>query len=304
MSTEVVPEGGRALGVHRSRRREVLDALLANKLAVFGLVVLAILVVAAIFGSLVAPHSPTDVSIDDRLQAPSVTHPFGTDELGRDVFSRVLVAARVSLEVGVIAVGISMIVGVLLGLIAGFYGKLIDDVIMRFMDMLFAFPAILLALAVLAILGEGRRNAMIAIGIVFTPIFARITRASVLTVREEVYVRAARSLGAGDLRILRLHILPNVMAPVIVQTSISLAFAILIEAALSFFGVGVQPPDPSWGRMLVEGRGFIQDAWWMALFPGLAIFFTVLAFNVVGDALRDALDPRQKSAIESRGFAQ
>jgi peptide/nickel transport system permease protein len=191
---------------------------------------------------------------------------------------------------------------VLLGLIAGFYGRWIDDAIMRLTDMLFAFPAILLAIAILAVLGPGIANAMIAIGIVYTPIFARITRGSVLSVREQVYVRAARSLGASDFRLLRLHVLPNVLAPIIVQTSISLAFAILSEAALSFLGLGVQPPDPSWGRMLAEGRGFVNQAWWMGVFPGLAIFATVLSFNLVGDALRDALDPRQKSAIESRGL--
>jgi peptide/nickel transport system permease protein len=285
-----------------SRTREIVRTVLANRLAVFGLVVLGLLVVAALLGAVVAPYDPNAVSVTDRLQPPSVAHPFGTDELGRDVFSRVLVAARVSLYVGFIAVGIALVAGVLLGLIAGFYGGLVDDAIMRFTDMLFAFPAILLAIAILAVLGPGIANAMIAIGIVYTPIFARVTRGSVLSVREEVYVRAARSLGAGDLRLLRLHILPNVLAPIIVQTSISLAFAILAEAALSFLGLGVQPPAPSWGRMLAEGRGFVQQAWWMGVFPGLAIFVTVLSFNFVGDALRDALDPRRKSAIEARGL--
>ncbi len=211
-------------------------------------------------------------------------------------------AARVSVQVGLIAVGIALVAGVTLGLIAGFYGRWVDDVVMRMMDMLFAFPAILLAIAILAVLGPGFANAMIAIGIVYTPIFARITRASVLSVREEVFVRAARSLGAGDLRLLRLHVLPNVLAPIIVQTSLSLAFAILSEAALSFLGLGIQPPDPSWGRMLFEGRGFVEQAWWMGVFPGLAIFVTVLSFNLIGDALRDALDPRQRSAIDARGF--
>ena len=236
-----------------------------------------------------------------RLQGPSLSHPFGTDELGRDVLSRVLIAARASLLVGLVSVGIALTAGVVLGLVAGFYGRRVDDVVMRLMDMLFAFPAILLAIAILAVLGPGIVNVMIAIGVVYTPIFARITRASVLSVREEVYVRAARSLGVGDLRLLRLHVLPNVLAPIIVQTSLSLAFAILSEAALSFLGLGVQPPDPSWGRMLLEGRGFVEQAWWMGVFPGIAIFVTVLSFNVVGDALRDALDPRQRSAIEARG---
>jgi peptide/nickel transport system permease protein len=285
------------------QRFQTLRALLANKLAVVGLVVLAGLVLAALFGSALAPYGVNAIDVQNRLQAPSSEHWFGTDELGRDIFSRVLVAARVSLQVGVIAVGISLAAGVTLGLLAGFYGGRIDDVVMRLMDMLFAFPAILLAIAILAVLGPGIANAMIAIGIVYTPIFARITRASVLSVREEVFVRAARSIGASDVRILRLHILPNVLAPIIVQTSLSLAFAILSEAALSFLGLGVQPPQPSWGRMLFDGRGFIEQAWWMGVFPGLAIFVTVLAFNIVGDAARDALDPKQRSVIESRGQA-
>lgn len=295
----VEPDAGGA----SSRLREVFAALVANRLAVFGLVVLGLLVVAAVAGRTLAPHDPTAVQIPDRLQPPGLPHLFGTDELGRDILSRVLAGARVSLLVGFIAVGVSLAAGVPIGLVAGFYGGRLDDALMRFMDMVFAFPAILLAIAILAILGPGVVNAMIAIGIVYTPIFARITRGSVLSVREEVYVRAARSVGAGDLRLLRLHILPNVLAPIIVQTSLSLAFAILSEAALSFLGLGAQPPAISWGRMLADGRGFIQQAWWMALFPGLAIFVTVLAFNLVGDAMRDALDPRQKSEIEARGAA-
>ena len=284
----------------RSTSREVTRALLTHKLALLGLVVLALLVVAAVAGRALAPYGPNAVEVADRLQGPSASHLFGTDELGRDVLSRVLVAARASLLVGLVSVGIALTAGVALGLVAGFYGRWVDDVVMRAMDVLFAFPAILLAIAILAVLGPGIVNVMIAIGVVYTPIFARITRASVLSVREEVYVRAARSLGVGDLRLLRLHVLPNVLAPIIVQTSLSLAFAILSEAALSFLGLGVQPPDPSWGRMLLEGRGFVEQAWWMGVFPGIAIFLTVLSFNVVGDALRDALDPRQRSAIEAR----
>ena len=294
--------GAPAAPASRSRWRELGGAVLANRLALFGLVVLGLLVVAALFGQRLTPHPPNAVNVMERLQPPSATYWFGTDELGRDVFSRVLVAARVSLQVGFIAVGISLSAGVLLGLLAGFYGRWIDDAIMRMTDMLFAFPAILLAIAILAVRGPGSTNTMIAIGIVYMPIFARITRGSVLSVREQVFVRAARSIGASDFRLLRVHILPNVLAPIIVQASISLAFAILSEAALSFLGLGVQPPAPSWGRMLAEGRGFINTAWWMGFFPGLAIFVTVLSFNLLGDALRDALDPRQRSAIESRGM--
>lgn len=295
-------EGGQVAERHRSRAREVWDALIANRLAVFGLIVLAIVIIAAIFGPWITPYDPTLTDVVNRLQPPGLEHPFGTDELGRDIFSRVIAGARVSLVVGFVAVGIALSIGVPLGLIAGYYGGWTETGIMRFADMVFAFPAILLAITVLAILGPGVVNAMIAIGIVYMPIFARITRASTLSVREEVYVRAARSVGASDLRIIALHILPNVLTPIIVQTSISLAFAILSEAALSFLGLGAQPPQPSWGRMLAEGRSFFSLAWWMAFFPGMAILLTVLAFNLVGDALRDALDPRQKSAIESRGM--
>ncbi|CAN5268002.1 ABC transporter permease [soil metagenome] len=285
-----------------SRTREVARLLVSNRLALAGVVVLGALVLLALFAPLIAPFGINEIAIDRRLEAPSAARPFGTDQLGRDIFSRVLIGTRISLQVGFVAVSIALVFGVILGLVAGYYGGKTDDALMRLMDVFFAFPAILLAIAVLAILGPGITNAMIAIGIVYMPIFARITRASVLSVREEVYVRAARSIGAGDLRILRLHVLPNVAAPIIVQTSISLAFAILSEAALSFIGLGAQRPDPAWGLMLAEGRGFIQQAWWMAFFPGAAIFFTVLALNVVGDGLRDALDPRQKSAIESRGM--
>jgi peptide/nickel transport system permease protein len=272
----------------------------AHKFALVCLVILALVALAGVFGGLIAPYGVNATNVPDQLQAPSLHHLFGTDELGRDVFSRVLVAAGVSLKVGLIAVGISLFAGVLIGLLAGYYGRFVDDALMRVMDMLFAFPAVLLAIAILAVLGPGVTNAMIAIGVVYIPIFARVTRAGVLAVREEVYVRAARSVGAGDLRIMASHVLPNVAGPIIVQTSLSLAFAILSEAALSFLGLGVQPPAPSWGRMLFDGRDFVEQAWWMGLFPGLAIFVTVLSFNIVGDALRDALDPAQRSAIEAR----
>lgn len=289
----------------RPRWRQIADLLVSNRLALFALIVLGVVLLAGILGPSLAPYGVNErvgSIVDFRLQRPSLNHIFGTDELARDVFSRVLLGARASLVVGVVAVGIALTAGTLFGLVAGFYGGKIDDFIMRAMDVLFSFPAILMAIAVLAVLGPGLVNAMIAIGIVYIPIFARVTRGSVLSVREEVYMRAARSIGAGDARLIGRHILPNVAAPIIVQTTISLAFAILSEAALSFLGLGVQPPAASWGRMLAEGRGFIQQAWWMAVFPGLSIFVTVLSFNLIGDALRDVLDPRQRSAIESRGL--
>ncbi|MFI7586080.1 ABC transporter permease [Spongisporangium articulatum] len=285
---------------HESQTRAALRALVAHKFALVCLVVLGLVLLAALLGRWLVPYDVDATDIPGRLQGPSPSHLFGTDELGRDVFSRVIAASGVSLRVGVIAVGISLVFGVALGLLAGFYGRFVDDAVMRVMDMLFAFPAVLLAMAILAVLGPGVTNAMIAIGIVYLPIFARVTRAGVLAVREEVYVTAARSIGAGDLRIMATHVLPNVTGPIIVQTSLSLAFAILSEAALSFLGLGVQPPAPSWGRMLYDGRDFVEQAWWMGFFPGLAIFLTVLSFNIVGDALRDALDPAQRSAIEAR----
>ncbi len=284
-----------------SRSREIWQTLIANRLAVAGLVVLALLVLMAVLAEVIAPFGINDIDIPNRLTGPSMSHWFGTDDLGRDVLSRVIIASRVSLQVGFIAVGFALAFGVPIGLVAGYYRGKTDSILMRLMDILFSFPAILLAIAILAVLGPGIRNAMVAIGLVYTPIFARITRGSVIVVSEEVYIRAARSLGARDGRIIFRHILPNVLAPIIVQTTLSLAFAILSEAALSFLGLGVQPPNPAWGRMLAEGRNFFQQAPWMGIFPGVAILVTVMSFNFVGDGLRDALDPKQKSVIESRG---
>ncbi|WP_327037808.1 ABC transporter permease [Micromonospora maris] len=280
--------------------RRALSALRHDPLALTGTAVLVLLVVVGVAGPWLAPAGVNDVDVDRMLQAPSWAHPFGTDELGRDVLSRVMVAARVSLQVGAVSVGIALVAGVTLGLLAGYYRGWLDNLLMRCMDVLFAFPVLLLAVAIVAVLGPGLLTAMIAIGVVYTPIFARVTRAGVLSVREQVFVRAAVSIGASDLRIMRRHVLPNIAAPLIVQTSLSLAFAILSEAALSFLGLGVQPPAPAWGRMLYDGRGFVTDAWWLGVFPGAAIFCTVLAFNLVGDALRDVLDPRQLTVDEAR----
>jgi peptide/nickel transport system permease protein len=282
----------------RSRTREVLRLLRHNRLAMAGVVIIALLVFFTLFGPALSRYDPVAIDMSARLQPPSLEHLFGTDDFGRDVLSRVLSGAAVSLKVGLIAVGISLTVGTAAGAISGYYGGLLDEGIMRLMDVLFAFPAILLAIAILAALGPGVSNAMIAIGIVYTPIFARITRGSVLTVREEVYIEAARASGCRDRRIMSRHILPNVTAPIIVETTLSLAFAILAEAALSFLGLGTQPPDPSWGRMLSESRGYILDAPWLGIFPGLAIMFTVMGFNFLGDGLRDALDPRLKQVLE------
>ncbi len=265
----------------------------------FGLLVIGLVVVVALLDDVLVPGGPNQVSVPDRLMPPSPEHLLGTDQLGRDVLDRLVLGASTSLQVGFVAVGIALVAGVLVGLLAGYYRGWLDAVLMRSMDVLFAFPAILMAIAVLALLGPGTRNAMIAIGVVYTPIFARVTRAAVLSVSEEVYVRASRSVGAPDARILFQHVLPNAAPSIIVQTSVSLAFAILSEAALSFLGLGTQPPDASWGYMLSDGRGFLEQAWWMAFFPGFAIFVTVLAFNLLGDALRDVLDPRRRALMGS-----
>ncbi|TSD94788.1 dipeptide ABC transporter ATP-binding protein [Gordonia rubripertincta] len=275
--------------------------LLRNRASVAGLIIIAVVVIAAIFGPLIAPHGANAIDVPNALQAPSWSHLFGTDDLGRDVFSRVVLAASVSLRVAVIAVAISLTVGVVLGMVAGFAGGVLDTALMRIVDVVFSFPVLLLALAIVAVLGPGVTSAMIAIGVVYIPIFARVARADTLRVRQTQYVQSARTMGVRTSRILFSHVLPNISGPVIVQTSISLAFAILSEAALSFLGLGVQPPDPSWGRMLFDAQGFITTAWWMGVFPGLAILFTVFAFNLVGDGVRDVLDPRQRTLLRNRG---
>lgn len=304
MSPSASPADDRQPVAVASGRRQTLEAFVANRLALAGLAVLVLFIAAGVLGLAGLAPTPYDPNgqlgfAEHRLQPPSLAHPFGTDELSRDVLSRVIGGAPVALRVAVTAVAIALGAGTLLGLVAGYYGRGVDAAVMRSMDVLLAFPAVLLAIALVAVWGPGLTNTAIGIGVVFVPIFARLVRGSVLSVREQTYVRAARSLGARDTRILRAHVLPNVVAPVIVQTSLSLAFAIVLEAALSFIGLSVQPPDPSWGRMLFEARGFVEQAWWMSVFPGLAIFVVVLSLNVVGDALRDALDPQQRSAIQA-----
>lgn len=280
-----------------STRWKGVRRALRHPLIVTGGVILILIGVAALFGRQLAPYDPELMDFTALFAPPSPTHLFGTDEFGRDVFSRVLYGAAVSYRVAFVAVFISATAGVFLGAIAGFYGRWLDEVVMRLMDILFAFPAVLLAITVMAILGRGVTNAMIAIAVVYIPIFARVTRGAVLSVRGREFVSAARALGQNDGTILFKHILPNALGPVIVQTSLSLAFAILAEAALSYFGLGTQPPEASWGRMLSEGRSYFAQAPWMGIFPGLAIMFSVMGFNFVGDGLRDLLDPRLKNVL-------
>jgi peptide/nickel transport system permease protein len=298
---EPPPGGPVTTSPARPRWRESLVLLARNRTALVASLVLLGIIVVAVFDDFFAPEPANAQDIGNRLEPPSWSHPFGTDDLGRDILSRVILGASVSLKVGFLSVGLALVAGTLIGLVAGFYGRWVDDSLMRLMDMLFAFPAVLLAIAILAIRGPGTSNTIIAIAIVYVPIFARVTRASVLGVREEVYVRASRSVGASDFRLLTRHVLPNAAPPIIVQTSISLAFAVLAEAALSFLGLGTQPPNPSWGLMLAEGRGYIDLAWWLAFFPGMAIVITVLCFNLLGDGLRDVLDPRQRTLMAGGG---
>ena len=263
------------------------------RFAVPALAIIALVVLMAVFADLIAPYASDQQIFADARKGPSAKHLFGADNLGRDVFTRVVYGARVSLQVGVIAVGISLIVGTTLGLIAGYNGaKLIDTLIMRCMDALLAFPTLVLALAITAALGPSLRNVMIAVGIVGIPAYARLVRGQVLSVSRREYVEAARVVGVPSPRIIWRHILPNVAAPLIVQSSLGVAFAILSEASLSFLGLGVQPPTPSWGGMLSFGKDWLDRAPWMAIAPGSAIFITVLAFNFLGDGIRDALDPR------------
>lgn len=272
----------------------VVRRFVRHPIGMIGAFIVTILIIAGLFGPQLAPSDPVAMNFDARFAPPSLEHPMGTDEFGRDMFTRILYGAQVSLKVGIISVTLATIVGTTLGMLAGYGNRILDEIIMRSMDVLFAFPAILLAIAVLAILGRGVENAMIAIGIVYIPIFARIARGEVLSVKNEEFVEVAIALGASDREILIRHILPNILAPIIVEISLSLSFAILAEAALSFFGLGTQPPDPSWGRMLSEGRSYFRQSVWMGIMPGLAIMLTVMGFNFLGDGLRDALDPKTR----------
>jgi peptide/nickel transport system permease protein len=249
-------------------------------------------VAAAIAAPLITAHDPVALAPRLRLQPPSVAHPFGTDNFGRDVFTRVLYGGRVSLQVGFIAVVISLLLGVMLGLLAGYLGGTVDAVVMRGVDVLMAFPGLLLALAVVAVLGPNLVNAMIAVGFSAAPTYARVTRGAVLQAKELAFVEAARQSGARDWRIVLLHVFPNVMGPIVVLATLGVANAIISGAALSFLGLGAAPPTPEWGLMLSGGRNFLRHAWWITTFPGLAIMVTVLAINLIGDGLRDALDPR------------
>ena len=269
--------------------------LLGMWLARVGGAIVLVVLAAAVLAIFWTPYSPTQQDIRNLLKAPSLTHPLGTDELGRDTLTRAMFGAQASLEVGIIAVGISLFAGSALGLVSGYLRGFTDAVIMRIMDGLLALPTLVLALAITAMLGPSLNNAMLAIGVTGVPIFARLVRGQVLSIRELDYIQAARSLGAGDVRTMLTHVLPNVLAPIVVQASLAMPTAILAEAGLSFLGLGVQPPTPSWGAMLNTAKGYLQQDAWLAVAPGTAIFVTVLGFNFLGDAIRDALDPRLRT---------
>ncbi len=279
-----------------SQLNDAWRKLKRNRLALAGGFVVLIIILSAALAPWIAPHSYRQQSLMSRLQEPSSDHWLGTDGYGRDVFSRVLWGARVSLQIGFGAAGLALFIGVILGSIAGYYGGYIDNAIMRFTDIMMCIPALFLALTVIALFGASMINTMIVIGVIYWTRTCRIVRGEFLSLRKREFTEAARALGMKDSRIIFRHLLPNALAPIIVQATLFIAQVILIESGLSFLGLGAQPPTPSWGNMLTEGYKFLSMAWWIATFPGLAIFFTVLAFNLLGDGLRDAFDPKQQAS--------
>jgi peptide/nickel transport system permease protein len=263
-----------------------------DRKAQVGLVILLAFLLAALLAPLIAPFDPNEMTLD-MMSSPSLTHPLGTDDLGRDLLSRIIWGTQISLFVGVSTVALALILGVTLGVVAGYYGGWADMIIMRYIDLQWAFPNFIIAIYLVAVFGTGLLNVIVAIALAFLDDFARVARSMVLTLKEEQFVDAARVQGFSDLRIMVRHILPNALAPIIVQATVSVSYAILGEASLSFLGLGVRPDTPTWGLILADGRSFISQAWWLGVFPGLAIMLVVLAINFVGDALRDALDVRE-----------
>lgn len=278
-------------GAAASPLARTLRRLLHQRGALIGFALLLILALLVVAAPLLTPYDPIDISPAEALQSPNLVHWMGTDQLGRDVFARTLYGGRVSLRVGIIAVFIGALVGIVLGMLAGFYGGWLDSSFSWASDVLLAFPGILLALVIVAILGPGLTNVMIAVGISFIPSFMRVTRGAVLSARELEYVEAAHALGNTEYAIMTRHILPNVTRPLLVLASLGVGTAILAGAALSFLGLGVQPPDPEWGAMLSAGQNFVRQGWWISVFPGIGIFLTVLAVNLIGDGIGDAMAP-------------
>ncbi|MEB1806395.1 MAG: ABC transporter permease [Bacillaceae bacterium] len=275
--------------------RDAMRQLLKNKSAVIGMIIILFFIIIALIAPLISGYAFDETNPQNRLQSPSAEHWFGTDDLGRDIFSRIAHGARISLWVGFFAVSGALVVGTTLGIVAGYYGRWIDMLISRIFDIMLAFPSILLAIAIVAILGPSLQNALIAIAIINVPIFGRLVRSKVISLREEEYIMAAKAQGMKNGRILIHHILPNSLAPIIVQATLGFGTAILEAAALGFLGLGAQAPTPEWGKMLSDSRQFIQTAPWTVLFPGFSIMLVVLGFNMIGDGLRDALDPKMKN---------
>jgi peptide/nickel transport system permease protein len=288
---DVLARAGRQQKI-RSQWGLMWQRLIANRLAVAGGIIVVLMIVISLAAPLLAPQDPIEMELSDKLLPPSRDHFFGTDEFGRDVYSRVIWGGRISLRVGVIAVSIGMIVGSVVGLFAGYFGRWFDMVSQRVIDVMLAFPDLILALAIVAVLGPSLSNVMIAIGIGSIPVYARVMRGQVLGLREKEYVESARAAGAGHMRLIFRHILPNALSAVVVMGTLGIASAILAGAGLSFIGMGAQPPTPEWGAMLANGRSFLRHEWWIATFPGIFIALIVLGFNLFGDGLRDALDPR------------
>lgn len=279
----------------RGRPPSLWRRLSGHRSALLGGSIVATLLVVALVGPLLTPHDPVAMNLKNRFLPPSLAHPFGTDEFGRDVFTRVIYGARISLQVGIIAIGIAGTLGSLLGLLTGYVGGWLDAAGQWLVDVLLAFPGLLLALAIIAVLGPGLPNVMVAVGIGSMPAYARLMRGQVLSLKHDEFVEAARVIGCSSSRILFVHILPNTLSPIIVLASLGFAGAVLSAAALSFIGMGAQPPTPEWGAMLATGREYLRQEWWIATFPGIAIALTVLGFNLLGDGLRDALDPQGRT---------
>ncbi len=280
------------MGPRSSLFRDAMRRLFRNKLAITGLVIMGTFLLTAIFAPLIAPYDPIKQELIMRRRPPSQEHALGRDDLGRDILSRIIFGARLSLQVGVVSVGFAIVIGAVIGALSGYAGGWVDNIVMRLMDIMLAFPALLLALAIVTILGPGLMNMLYAIGIVSIPAYARIVRASVLSVKEQDYILAARAIGAPPSRILFRNVFPNTLTPLIVQGTLGIGTAILDAAGLSFLGLGAQPPRPEWGAMLGQGRYAVFTAPHIVLFPGMAIMLTVLGFNLLGDGLRDSLDPK------------
>ena len=292
MTPHAISEAAEAPMMRTTRWSQFRAVMRADRKALVGSVILAVFVIAAILGPLIAPYDPNDM-VYDFLAPPSWQHPLGTDDLGRDLLSRIIAGTQVSIFVGVSTVVIALLVGVSLGVWAGYAGGWVDHIIMRYIDLQWAFPNFIIAVYLVAVFGTGLSNVIVAISLAFVDDFARVARGMVLSIKQEQYVDAARTVGTSDFRIMWRHVLPNAMAPIIVQATVSVSYAILGEAGLSFLGLGVQSSTPTWGLILADARSFITRAWWLGIFPGLAIMLTVLSINFIGDALRDFLDVRE-----------